>query len=86
MQQDITDQDGQDKEKKGLNTTERHLLQQQRIEKRMSITQLAREVQCDVNTIASYERGDEVINNDLVDRISKALSRANPPSNTENVL
>ena len=39
----------------------RHLVQQARIQKRMSITVLAGMVGCDCETLAAFERGDEIL-------------------------
>lgn len=62
--------------KPSVETSMRHSLQQLRIQKRMSIAALAETVHCDVETLAAYERGDEVLEATLVKAIERTLSKA----------
>lgn len=54
-------------------STFRFKMQTARIEKRMSIAELATNVVCDVETLAAFERGAEVIDTGLQSRIRKVL-------------
>ena len=54
----------------------RHTIQKLRIQKRMSIAELAEAVHCDVETLAAYERGDEVLDAAIVKTIERTLSRS----------
>lgn len=52
----------------------RHRLQKMRIEKRWSINNLAEAVACDVESIAAYERGDELLSADVLKTMERILS------------
>ena len=52
----------------------RHRVQKARIAKRMSLQDLSQVVKCDIESLASYERGDGVISNDVLERIMKSLN------------
>jgi DNA-binding XRE family transcriptional regulator len=54
----------------------RHRLQQLRIANRISIASLAEAVGCDAETLAAYERGDELLNNDTLRRVERHLRPA----------
>ena len=54
----------------------RHRLQQLRIANRISIASLAEAVGCDAETLAAYERGDELLGNDVLRRIERHLKQA----------
>ena len=56
-------------------TKTRHRLQQLRISKRISISSLAESIKCDVETIAAYERGDEVLDGETLRQLERHLSR-----------
>ena len=51
----------------------RQKIQIARIEKCISIQSLAEKVGCDVNTLSAFERGEEVIQSDLLSKIRKSL-------------
>ena len=53
----------------------RHLIQKLRIEKRLTVAALADAVKCDVETLAAYERGDELLNTDMIKQLERYLSR-----------
>ena len=55
-------------------TKTRHRLQQLRIAKRISISSLAEVIKCDVETLAAYERGDEVLHNETLKQLERHLS------------
>lgn len=48
-------------------------IQVQRIERRMSIRELAERVSCDVDTLAAFERGDDIIDDALKKKIFACL-------------
>ena len=48
-------------------------LQKARVEKRLSISALAKEAQCSADTLASFERGDAVLDVETQTRIARAL-------------
>ena len=52
----------------------RERMQIARIDRRLSIHELACRVKCDAATLAAFERGDEVIDDDLQRRIRTALA------------
>ena len=56
----------------------RHRLQRLRIDRRMTVAQLADAVKCDVAVVAAYERGDAVLDADVVRRMERVLGRAPP--------
>lgn len=51
----------------------RHRIQRLRIERRLSISSLADMARCDVETLAAYERGDEVLTEDMLRRLDRIL-------------
>ena len=51
----------------------RERIQIARVEQRLSIADLARGVGCDMETLASFERGDEVIGADVLRRVRDRL-------------
>lgn len=53
----------------------RHRLQRLRIENRVSIPRLAEMIKCDANIISAYERGDETLGDDVVQKMERVLSR-----------
>lgn len=52
----------------------RHRIQKLRIEKRLSVGQLAAAVDCDAETLAAFERGDEVLGAPLMRRLEQRLA------------
>lgn len=48
-------------------------VQTARIERRWSIADLGSRVQCDVETLAAFERGDEVLDHAVVSRVRRIL-------------
>lgn len=48
-------------------------LQTARIDRRMSIAELAQRVRCDVETLSAFERGTEVIDADMQARLRSVL-------------
>jgi len=51
----------------------REKVQIARIERRMSVAQLAQATRCDVETLAAFERGDEVLSAQVVDALRREL-------------
>ncbi|MBM74316.1 MAG: hypothetical protein CMK59_02850 [Proteobacteria bacterium] len=49
----------------------RHHFQQQRIGKRLSIAELAEAISCDTETLAAYERGDDLLNADMIKKLKR---------------
>ena len=52
----------------------RHKVQKARIECRMALCDLAQQAKCDLETLAAYERGDDVLNGEIMARIMKILN------------
>ena len=63
-------------EHSGLQDEMRYKVQVARIDMRMSVVQLAAAAKCDADTLAGYERGDEVLNSDILARIQRVLRLA----------
>ena len=57
----------------GTEEKTRHRIQRLRIERRLSISSLADMARCDVETLAAYERGDEVLTEDVLRRLDRIL-------------
>ena len=57
------------------NSTEdvRQNVQRIRIDKRLSIPVLAAQIKCDANTLAAFERGDDILPHDVYKRLLKEL-------------
>ena len=51
----------------------RQMVQRARIEQRRSVADLAARVQCDVETLAAFERGDEILGADVQKRLRAVL-------------
>lgn len=51
----------------------RETVQKFRIEHRMTVADLASRIECDVETFASYERGDEILSSVVMDRLRRAM-------------
>lgn len=51
----------------------RHRMQRLRIGKRISISELAETIKCDVDLMAAYERGDAVLDAKLVVELQRVL-------------
>lgn len=51
----------------------RQQVQTARVERRWSVSDLAVQVQCDAETLAAFERGDEILAPDVQRRIRRAL-------------
>lgn len=51
----------------------RHDVQRARIAKRLSIPALASKIQCDVATLADFERGDDILPKDVQTRLVREL-------------
>lgn len=51
----------------------RHRVQMARVERSMSIQELSARIQCEPQTLAAFERGDEVLSEDLQRAVCKAL-------------
>lgn len=52
----------------------RHRLQAARIDRRMSIAELALNVKCDAETLAAFERGTEAMDADMQRRLRNVLN------------
>lgn len=51
----------------------RHLIQMARVDKGMSIQDLAFQVNCDPQTLSSFERGDDVVSEEVYLRVKNVL-------------
>ena len=51
----------------------RYRVQMARVERRWSVVDLATRVQCDAETLAAFERGDEVLSGELQQRLRTEL-------------
>ena len=51
----------------------RFRVQMARVERRWSVADVAERVQCDMETLAAFERGDDVLNAALQQRLRSAL-------------
>lgn len=52
----------------------RERLQRTRIEKRLSISALAAQSRCDVELLAAFERGEDLLSADVLRRVEAALA------------
>ena len=52
----------------------RHRVQMARVEKGLSIEELSKRVVCEAETLAAFERGDEVLSSDLQQSLRNVLS------------
>ena len=52
----------------------RYRVQMARVERRWSVADLAARVKCDVETLAAFERGDEVLHGELQQRLRVVLA------------
>lgn len=51
----------------------RENVQKFRIERRMTVADFARYIECDVEVFAAYERGDEILSSTIMDRLRKVF-------------
>jgi len=51
----------------------RERVQTARIERRMAISELAQRVKCDVETLAAFERGEEIVSEAVQKRLNEVL-------------
>lgn len=58
---------------KDTHQAHRERIQVARIKERMTVNELASAVQCNVNTITAFERGDEILPDDVQKRILAVL-------------
>lgn len=56
--------------------TFRELVQRARIERRLPLATLASHVECEVETLAAFERGDEVLPPSTVEKLERVLGEA----------
>lgn len=56
-----------------LSSDWRERIQTARIERRLSISELAEKVQCDAPTLAAFERGAEVVDAELMGKLRREL-------------
>ena len=54
-------------------STQRHVLQRARIEKHISLTELAKHVECDVKVLAAFERGEDIVSPKTLKAICSVL-------------